>query len=111
MALAQGRAKELGLKLDAAAVRDSDYDFGKERFDLILFSWSMPQVSVQRVIDSLKPGGIVVMECAAHFVGRNGMLKMFDALRIVHYEIVRAKADFDNRKETDVIRMIATKPQ
>ena len=51
------------------------------------------------------------MECAAHFVGRNGMLKMFDALRIVHYEIARAKADFDNRMETDVIRMIGIKPQ
>ena len=58
----------------------------------------------------MKPGGIVVMECATHFVGRNGMLKMFDGLKIVRYEIVRAKADFDNRMETDVLRLIALKP-
>jgi SAM-dependent methyltransferase len=107
--LAQKRAKELGLTLHTAAVRDSDYEFGKERFDLILFSWSIPLVPVERVVDALKPGGIVVMECAVDFVGRNGMLKMFDALRIERYEIVRTKADFYGRREWDVLRMIARK--
>jgi SAM-dependent methyltransferase len=111
VALAQKRAKELGLKLTTSAVPDSEYDFGKDRFDLIVFSWSMPLVPIERVVDSLKPGGIVVMECAAHFVGQNGMLRLFDPLKIIHYEIVRAKADFDNRMETEVLRLIATKPR
>lgn len=111
VAIAQKRAKELGLTLDTSAVRDSEYEFGKERFDLILFSWSMPLIPVEKVVDSLKPGGVIVMECATHFVGRNGMLKMFDALKIVRYEVVRAKADFDHRMETEVLRLIATKPR
>lgn len=111
VAIAQKRAKELGLILDTAAVRDSEYEFGKERFDLILFSWSMPLVPVERVLDSLKPGGMVVVECGADFVGRNGILKMFDALQIVRYEIVRAKADFYNRMATEVVRMAAMKPR
>ena len=34
------------------------------------------------------------MECATNFVDRNDMLKMFDPLQIVFYEIVIAKADF-----------------
>ena len=110
VALAQKRAKELGLTLHTAAVRDSEYEFGKERFDLILFSWTVPLVPVERVLDSLKPGGIVVMECGADFVGRNGMLKMFDPFQIVSYEIVRAKSDFYDRRETDVLRMVAKKP-
>lgn len=110
VALAQQRAKGLGLTLDTAAVPDSEYDFGKERFDLILFSWTMPLVPVQRVVDSLKHGGIVVMECGADFVGRNEMLKKFDALQIVFYEIVRAKSDFYDRRETDVLRLVAKKP-
>ncbi len=108
--LARKRAAALKLNLKVSAVRDADYDFGKDRFDLILFSWSMPQVPVERVIDSLKPGGMVVMECAVNFVGRNGMLKMFDALQIKRYEIVRVKADWYNRLETDVVRMVAVKP-
>jgi len=111
VALAQKRARERGLKLTTAAVRDSEYDFGKERFDLILFSWSMPLVSVQKVIDALKPDGIVVMECATHFAGRNGMLKLFDGLKIIHYEVIRTKADFDNRMDTEVLQLIATKPR
>ncbi|MEP7367329.1 MAG: class I SAM-dependent methyltransferase [Acidobacteriota bacterium] len=49
IALAQKRAKGLGLVLKTSAVRDADFDFGKERFDLILFSWSMPQVPMDRV--------------------------------------------------------------
>jgi len=110
VALAQKRAKELGLTLHIEAVRDSEYDFGKERFDLVLFSWTMPLVPVQKVVDSLKPGGIVVMECGADFVGRNEMLHMFDALQIVRYEIVRAKSDFYDRRETDVLRLVARKP-
>jgi len=110
VALAQQRARRLGLTLDTAAVPDSEYDFGKERFDLILFSWTMPLVPVQRVVDSLKHGGIVVMECGAGFVGRNEVLKKFDALQIVFYEIVRAKSDFYDRRETDVLRLVAKKP-
>jgi hypothetical protein len=65
---------------------------------------------VQTVIDSMKGGGILVMECAADFVGRNEMLKMFDALRIVRYEIVKAKADSYDRRETDVLGLAAIKP-
>jgi SAM-dependent methyltransferase len=98
VAMAQKRAKELGLTLHTDAVRDSEYNFGKERFDLVLFSWTMPVVTVQKVVDALKPGGIVVMECGADFVGPNEMLRLFDALQIVHYEIVRAKSDFYDRR-------------
>jgi SAM-dependent methyltransferase len=110
VALAQKRAHELGLTLHTTAVRDSEFEFGRERFDLIVFSWTMPLIPVERVVDSLKPGGIVVMEVAEDFVGRNGMLKMFDALKITRYEIVRAKADFYGRREWDVVRMVAVKP-
>ena len=111
VALAQKRAKELGLTLHTSAVRDSEYDFGKEKFDLILFSWTMPLVPIEKVFDSLKPGGVVVMECGADFVnGRNNMLHMFDPFQITHYEIVRAKSDFYDRRETDVLRLVARKP-
>ena len=110
VALAQKRAKELGLTLHTATVRDSEYDFGKERFDLVLFSWTMPLVPVQKVVDSLKPGGIVVMECGADFVsGRNEILHMFDPLQIIRYEIIRAKSDFYDRRETDVLRLVDKK--
>ena len=110
VALAQRRARELGLTLHTAAVPDSEFDFGKERFDLVVFSWAMPLVPVERVVEALKPGGRVVMECAADFFGRNGMLKMFDALKILRYELVVGKADFYGRRQTEILRMVAVKP-
>ena len=51
VAIAQKQAKELGLTLHASAVRDSEFDFGKERFNLVLFSWTMPLVPIQKVVD------------------------------------------------------------
>lgn len=109
VATAQKRAKELGLKLHTAAVPDSKYEFGKERFDLIVFSWAMPVTDVKKTIDALKPGGIVLMECAVDYVGRNGMLKKFDDLRIERYEILRAVADWYDRREIEILRMVARK--
>jgi SAM-dependent methyltransferase len=111
VAIAQKQAKNLGLTLHTSAVSDSEYDFGQDRFDLILFSWSMPLVPVQKVVDSLKPGGIVVMECGTDYLpDRNAMLHLFDSLEIVHYEIVRDKSDWEGRREVDIIRLVARKP-
>lgn len=111
VALAQRRAKELGLKLDTASVRDSEYEFGKERFDLVLFSWVRPKAEYsQKVADSLKPGGIVVVECGADWFAPNGIFKEIDPLQIVHYEIVTAASDFFQRREMAVIRLVARRP-
>ncbi len=108
--IAQKEAKRLGLTIHASAVRDSDYDFGKERFDLVLFSWTMPLVPIQKVVDSLRPGGIVVMECGTDFrPDRNAMLHLFDPLVIEHYEVVRDKSDWEGRREVDIIRLVARK--
>lgn len=102
-------AAEVGLKINAITCTDAEYSFGKERFDLILFSWSMPLVDVRKVIDALKPGGIVVMEFGPGFVGRNGMLHLFDDLLIERYEMTRAVSDFSDRRETEIYRLIARK--
>ena len=109
IAAAQRQATQMKLTLRTAAVPDSEYDFGKERFDLILFSWAMPLIDVKKIIDSLKPGGIVLMECAVDYVGRNGMLKMFDGLLVERYEIVRVVADWYDRREIEILHLVARK--
>jgi hypothetical protein len=71
----------------------------------------MPLVPLQKVVDALKPGGIIVMECGLEFYGgRNEMLHKFDSLQIVRYEMVRAKSDFADRRVSDVFRLVARKP-
>ena len=106
---ARRHAVELGLKIDAVVSSDANYTFGEQRFDLILFSWSMPLIDVRKVNDALKPGGIVVMEFGPGFTGRNGMLRLFDDLVIERYEVTRAVSDFSDRRETEVFRLIARK--
>ncbi|MBC7924402.1 MAG: class I SAM-dependent methyltransferase [Bryobacteraceae bacterium] len=106
---ARKHASRLALKINAVTSSDANYNFGKDRFDLILFSWSMPLVDVRKVIDALKPGGIVVMEFGPGFTGRNGMLRLFDELVIERYEVSRGVSDFSDRRETEIFRLIARK--
>lgn len=106
---AKQRASELGLDIDAVVSSDADYDFGQDRFDMILFSWSMPLIDVHKVIDALKRGGIVVMEFDPSFTGKNGMLHLFDDLVIESYEHAQDISDFSDRRKTDVFRLIARK--
>lgn len=111
VAIAQKQAKKLGLTLHASVVRDSEFDFGRERFDLVLFSWTMPLVPIQKVVDSLKPGGIVVIVCGMQFnPSQNSILHTWDPLVIEHYEIVRDKSDWEGRRILDIIQMVARKP-
>lgn len=109
--VAQARAKELGLHLDTATVPDTEYDFGHERFDLILASWmTLSPGCPRKVVDALKPGGLFVLEGSASWFPRNALLKSMDDLVVVRYEIVNARSDFFNRTEMEVVRMVARKP-
>jgi hypothetical protein len=73
-----------------------------------------------RVIESLRPGGIVVIE-AFHrdatktssvgggvVLDTNELLKIFEKLRILHYEDTTAVGDF-GQQETRVVRLAAEK--
>ncbi len=60
-------------------------------FDKLLYSSDKASINLVSLRDSLRrhavADGIVLMECATHFVGRNRMLK------IILYEVLRTKAD------------------
>ena len=71
----------------------------------------MPLVPLQRIVDALKPGGIVVMECGREFYGGGSeMLHKFDALEIIRFAMVRAKSDWGDRRVADVFQLVARKP-
>lgn len=110
VALAQKRAAALKVKLTTAVALDTAFDFGRERWDLILYSWVQPSASARQVVESLRSGGIVVVEAGRGWFQPNGLLKMFDALRIIHYEDRVAQSDFFNRSEMPIVRLVAEKP-
>ena len=110
------------MKLTTAIVGDESFDFGRDRWDLIVLSYVSLRHLVDKVRDSLKPGGLVVVEAfhrdalkqgsigSGVVFDTNELLKTFDGLRIVHYEDATARGDFGFTKgETRVVRLAAEK--
>ena len=101
MAAAQERAKQLGLTMTALVLRDDQFDFGKDRWDLIVLSYVGAREFVPRVYDALNPGGMVVVEAFHRDSTKNGpiggavvfdtneLLKLFERFRILRYETSR----------------------
>ena len=110
VALAQQRADTLKLKVRTVVAADTAFEFGKEQWDLILFSWVSPAMMAQRAIDALRPGGIVVVEAGGMWFPQNGLLELFEPLRVLHYTDDRAVSDFFDRAEMRVVRLLAEKP-
>ncbi|MGE5569075.1 MAG: class I SAM-dependent methyltransferase [Rhodospirillales bacterium] len=120
VAAAQQAAKRAGVRLTALVCRHEDYDFGQAQWDLVVMSYTWVPLRgadyIRRIIESLKPGGIVVFEHmmdesggagAAPWLPRpNELLRVFGRLRIRRYEDVRARADWSWREER-VARLVA----
>ena len=121
VAAAKAEATRLGLKLTTQTVGDEEFDFGKERWDLVVLSYVNLRHLVPRIYDSLKPGGRVVVEAfhrdatKTNPVGggvvfdTNELLTLFNKFRILRYEDAQAVGDFGLR-ETRIVRLYAQKP-
>ena len=107
--------------MTALVRRHEDFDFGRAQWDLVVMSYTWVPLRgeyVDRIIESLKPGGLIVFEHlmdesgsenAAPWLPRpNELLKVFGRLRILRYEDVRADADWSWRPER-IARLVAEK--
>jgi 2-polyprenyl-3-methyl-5-hydroxy-6-metoxy-1,4-benzoquinol methylase len=121
VAAAQGEAERLGLKLTTYTMGDEEFDFGMERWDLVVLSYVSLRHLPSRVYDSLKPGGRVVIEGFHRDATKtspigggvvfdtNELLTLFSRFRILRYEDVPSIGDFGLR-QTRVVRLCAQKP-
>jgi SAM-dependent methyltransferase len=99
---------------------DEDFDFGEDRWDLVVLSYVSAREFVDRVVRSLKPGGIVVVEgfhrdvTKVNSVGgavvfdTNELPTLFSMLRVLRYEDVEAKNDF-GQGMSRAVRLLAQK--
>ncbi len=106
VAQANATAAKAGVKLSTFVTDDASFDFGQDRWDLIVLSYVGAREFVDRVVRSLKPGGLVVVEgfhrdvTKANPVGgavvfdTNELPRLFSRLRVLRYEDVEAKNDF-----------------
>ncbi|MBI1875080.1 MAG: class I SAM-dependent methyltransferase [Acidobacteria bacterium] len=121
VASAQEQAKRLGMKLTALVLRDDQFDFGREQWDLIVLSYVGLRDLVPRLYDALRPGGLVVVEGfhrdatkiasigAGVVFDTNELLKLFERFRVVRYEDTNGTADF-GMQGTRVVRLCAQRP-
>lgn len=115
VALARGTAAKVSVKLNAVVAKDSQFDMGVGKWDLILLSYVDIRENAARVIRGLAPGGIVVAEYFHQDSGNapggfadNELARLFDNLRVIRYEDTEAVADFGMQK-TRLVRLCAEK--
>lgn len=117
---ARAEAARLGLSITAVQAADEEFDFGRDRWDLIVIIYAIEKRSVYRARQALKPGGVVVIEAAHREPGgypfgyeSNELLKIFDGFRILCYEERLGVADFptDRSKRELLVRLMAQKPR
>jgi SAM-dependent methyltransferase len=121
VAAAQAQAAKLGVKITTSIARDVDYDWGENRWDLIVLSYVGARQYAANVLRGLRPGGMVVVEgfhrdaTKTQSIGgdvvfdTNELLRIFAGLRVVRYEDADAKGDF-GQTDTRVVRLAAVKP-
>jgi 2-polyprenyl-3-methyl-5-hydroxy-6-metoxy-1,4-benzoquinol methylase len=121
--LARETARKRGLKLDAIVADVDRFDYGRQRWDLVvgMYMHAMITRNAQKVIESLKPGGLVVVEGFHREVNRRGLLGdelgyrsnellgAFDRLRVIHYEDTVGPADWRNGQPAPIVRFIAVR--
>ena len=124
LAAARAGAARAGVKIDAVLSGHRDFDFGRNRWDLVIMMYAYVPVGgsgfAERLTASLRPNGVLVFE---HFLrgagkwdgvipgmpGPNELLQRFKGLRIIRYEDTTAKPDWGKRKSTPVVRLLARK--
>lgn len=126
LAYARARAKKLGVSFNAEVADMAKYDWGTNRWDLIVLSYAGGRDYAARVQKALKPGGLVVLE-AFHmeatqkiqvvdgdyrvFFNTDELKKLYGdvGLKIVRYEEPIGTADF-TKQQVRLVKMVAQKP-
>ena len=121
VAAAIQEAKARGVTLTTEIVGSEKFDFGRNRWDLIVLSYVSFRAELAKIIDSLAPGGMVVVEgfhrdtTQKRPVGggvvfdTNELLKLFAPLRVVQYEDLEGPTDFGLGEPNRLVRLAAIK--
>lgn len=121
VALAQQTAEKAGVKLNAVVSRAEDFDFGENKWDLVVLSYVSTRAFAEKISRALKPGGMVVLEAFHRDAARDRPIgsgvvydsgelpTLFRALRVVRYEEPMAVGDF-GQERVRLVRLAAERP-
>jgi SAM-dependent methyltransferase len=122
---ALAEAGKRNLKLDARVADVDRFDYGRERWDLVVGMYMHEYLSrnAGKVTASLKPGGLLVIEGIHRDVNKSSLLgerygyanneltRQFSSLRIRFYEDTLGLADWERSggKPVPLVRLLAVK--
>jgi SAM-dependent methyltransferase len=123
LAAARKNAERAGVKLNAIREADDTFDYGSDRWDLIVFMYEpFPVTSaayVERLRKSMKSGGLIVIESfgdeattpnrPATAIDPGQLLAAFKDFRLLHFEDTMALPDWGARIKRRVVRMVSEK--
>ena len=121
VAEARAEATRRQLKIDAVVAAYEQFNWGKDRWDLIVFSYFLPKAALPKVWDALRPGGLIVVEGFHADTGRirpigggyhnNELFRVFDRYRILVYEDVEDRQDWgrEHGAANRLVRVLAQK--
>ena len=123
LAIARKNAERAGVKLNAIRETDEAFNYGSDRWDLIVFMYEpFPITSatyVERLHKSMKRGGLIVIESTAQeattsnrratSIDPGELLAAFRNFRLLHFEDTVAVSDWSGRAKTRIVRMVAEK--
>jgi SAM-dependent methyltransferase len=120
LAVARAAAERAGVKIQAVLQGWQDFDFGTEKWDLIVMSYAWVPIDdpvfVKRLLAGLRSNGLLVFE---HYLAEapgaepgepkpNQLLKLFgNDLRILHYEDLETASDWGGRRRARIARLLA----
>jgi 2-polyprenyl-3-methyl-5-hydroxy-6-metoxy-1,4-benzoquinol methylase len=123
LGLAQKKATAAKVKITTVAEDVDRYYWGSGKWDLIVLSYVGGREYVKKVMQALRPGGIVVLEAfhedadkerkigSKMVFGTNELRKLYTeaGLKILRYEEPIAVADF-GKQNVRLVKMVAQKP-
>ena len=102
MQLAQEAARKANLELAIVKATHDEFDYGTGKWDLIVETYAFTNLSDpayrKRLIDSLKPGGVLLIEGFGGGGEKNLMIEGFKDLRVIYYEDRTDVADWSMQK-------------
>lgn len=120
--IARKLAEGTGVKINALVADADQFDYGTDRWDLIVLSYIPFDSFRDRIIRALRPGGVVLVENLhgdsrrVRLIGtgfrNNELLQAFPGLRVLRYEDVWARQDWGRQLEGNnrLVRLLAQKP-
>jgi len=119
LAVARQEANKRGLRITPILQSAREFDWGHQQWDLIAVLY-VPAVrgNVAKIRESLRPGGLVVIEAFLLSPGETGggteyqsgeLRKMFaDGFKLLHYEEGEGVADY-GQKRMQLVHLIASR--